>query len=265
MMKLPLKDFEWMSEEEIANFDINTINLDGEFGYIIECDLHYPKKLHSKHANLPLAPEVLQINFENLSPYAKKALIESDGRTNYSDVKLTATFHDRIDYVLHCKNLKLYLDLGMKLKKIKRILKFTQDTFLAKYIQKCTEARQNSSTKFESSQFKKLANCVYGKTMQNVRDYITVKLHTNKSHALSAIGLHTYKSHTILAKNLVQTNHFTPVIVHDKPIAIGVSILELVRTYFFFKLCDLRGFNKYFLKFRTIMKVNNIFYKQSTE
>lgn len=229
MMKLPLKDFRWLSEQEIETFDIGNVNLDGDIGYIIECDLHYPKKLHNKHANLPLAPEVLRITFDNLSPYAKRSLIESDGNTTYSDVKLTTTFHDRIDYVLHAKNLKLYLSLGMKLKKIKRILSFTQDTFLAKYIAKCTEARQNSTTKFESSQFKKLANCVYGKTMQNVRDYMTVKLHTNRDNALSAVGKHTYKNHTILSENLVQTNHFTPRIVHDKPIAIGVSILELVR------------------------------------
>lgn len=233
MMKLPLKDFEWMTEDEISHFDINSANLDGDTGYIIECDLKYPKKLHSKHSNLPLAPEVLQINFENLSPYAKRSLIQSDGKTTYSDVKLTATFHDRNDYVLHCKNLKLYLDLGMKLKKIKRILKFTQDTFLAKYIQKCTEARQNSATKFESSQFKKLANCVYGKTMQNVRDYITVKLHTKRESALKAIAKHTYKNHTILSENLVQTNHFSPTIIHDKPIAIGVSILELSKNIMF--------------------------------
>ena len=246
MMKLPLKDFRWLSEQEIEAFDIQNVNLDGDTGYIIECDLHYPKNLHKKHANLPLAPEVLRITFDNLSPYAKRSLLESDGKTNYSDVKLTTTFHDRIDYVLHAKNLKLYLSLGMKLKKIKRILSFTQDTFLAKYIQKCTEARQNSTTKFESSQFKKLANCVYGKTMQNVRDYITVKLHPEKFKTLSAIGKHTYKSHIILSENLVQTNHFTPTIVHDKPLAIGVSILELVRIpniYNFSKSKIFRTFN----------------------
>ena len=228
MMKLPLKDFKWMPTEDLNNFDFDLVNLDGDTGYIIECDLEYPKKLHRSHSNLPLAPEVLQISYDNLSPYAKRSLIQSDGKTTYKDVKLTATFHDRTEYVLHAKNLKLYLDLGMKLKKIRRILQFTQDTFLAKYIQKCTDARQNSTTKFESSQFKKLANCVYGKTMQNVRDYITVKLHTNRNKALDAIAKHTYKNHIILGENLVQTNHFTPTIVHDKPIAIGVSILELV-------------------------------------
>jgi len=161
MMKLPISDFTWLTEEEISKFDILKTDLDGDIGYIIECDLHYPKKLHNKHSNLPLAPEVIEISYENLSPYAKKALLDSDDQKKYKDVKLTSTFHDRIDYVVHAKNLKLYLELGMKLINIKRILKFKQDTFISKYIQKCTNARKKAQTKFEISQFKKLVRIKY--------------------------------------------------------------------------------------------------------
>jgi len=107
-MKLPISNFEWMNEDDIEKFDIHAQDLDGDTGYFIECDLHYPKKLHKKHANLPLAPEVLEINYENLSPYAKNALLEADGQKRYKDVKLTATFHDRENYVVHGKNLQLY-------------------------------------------------------------------------------------------------------------------------------------------------------------
>jgi hypothetical protein len=64
--------------------------------------------------------------------------------------------------------------------------------------------------------------------MQNVRDYSTVKLHTSAKSALKAISNPTFKNYTILGDDLVQTNHFTQTITHDKPIAIGFSILELV-------------------------------------
>jgi hypothetical protein len=60
---------------------------------------------------------------------------------------------------------------------------------------------------------------------------MSVKLHTTRNSALKAIAKPTYKNHTILSKTLIQTNHFTPTITHDKPIAIGVSILELVRLF----------------------------------
>ena len=72
------------------------------------------------------------------------------------------------------------------------------------------------------------ANVIFGKTIENVRDYSTVKLHTNEESALRAISKHNYKSHVILSKNLIQTNHYNDVIWLNKPIAIGVSILELV-------------------------------------
>jgi len=156
MSKLPHTNFEWLTEKEIENFDVLKENLDGSVGFIVECDLHYPKKLHKTHRHLPLAPEIVQITYENLSPYAKQALLQSDGQMRYKDVKLVSSFCDRTNYICHGKNLKLYLDLGMKLTKISRILKFNQSHIFAPYITKCTEARQKSTTKFEMNQFKKM-------------------------------------------------------------------------------------------------------------
>jgi len=229
MMKLPMGGLTWMGKNEKKTFDIQRIDLEGDTGYIIECDLEYPKKLHLKHHNLPLAPEVLQLTEENLSNYAKQALLDSDKQSRYKDVKLLTTFFPRKNYVVHAKNLKLYLDLGMRLTKVHRILKFQQKAFIAPFIAKCTEARQNSKTKFAMDLYKKLANCVYGKTLQDVRNYSCVNLHTTKNSALKAIACPTFKSHSIIDSQLVQTNHNTKFVCHDKPIFIGFTILELVK------------------------------------
>ena len=40
--------------------------------------------------------------------------------------KLVPNFFDKEKYVIHYKNLKLYLRLGLKLKKIQRILEFNR-------------------------------------------------------------------------------------------------------------------------------------------
>jgi hypothetical protein len=72
--------------------------------------------------------------------------------------------------------------------------------------------------------------------MQNVRDYVSVKLHTSEKTLLKAISNVTFKSYTIIGEDLVQTNHFTPTITHDKPIAIGFTILELVIINFFLSI-----------------------------
>ena len=55
-----------------------------------------------------------------------------------------------------------------------------------------------------------------------------VKLHTKANSALKAASLHNFKHFSILDEHLVQTNHFPHTITHTTPLAIGVTILELV-------------------------------------
>jgi hypothetical protein len=68
---MPLSDFRWLNEEEISQLDWTNMNDDQEYGYLVECDLSYPKKLHISHNSFPLAPETLKIDSSYLSSYAK--------------------------------------------------------------------------------------------------------------------------------------------------------------------------------------------------
>ena len=73
---------------------------------------------------MTLAPECLEISDENLSPYARQALVDSGCKEKYKDYKLVTSFYDRKNYVLHIKNLKLYKDLGLELLKIQIIYNY---------------------------------------------------------------------------------------------------------------------------------------------
>ena len=48
--------------------------------------------------------------------------------------KLVLYFFDKEKYIIHCENLKLYLRLALKLKKIHCILEFNQSQWLKKYV-----------------------------------------------------------------------------------------------------------------------------------
>ena len=68
-----------------------------------------------------------------LSDYCKK--ISDEYRIKVGDVmKLVPNLGDKTNYVLHYRNLQLYLSLEIKLTKIHRVLRFKQSDWMKKYI-----------------------------------------------------------------------------------------------------------------------------------
>ena len=94
--------------------------------------------------------------------------------------KLIPNLNDKTSYVLHYKNLQLYLSLRMKLTKIHKVLKFKQSDWMKSYIDFNTKKRKNTANSFEKNFFKLMISSVYGKTMEKLRKRINVRLVNNE-------------------------------------------------------------------------------------
>ena len=86
--------------------------------------------------------------------------------------------HNKKKYVVHIKSLKQALNNGLKLKRVHRIIEFSQKTWLKPYIDTNTELRKLAKDDFEKDLFKLMNNAVFRKTMENIRKHRDIKLVT---------------------------------------------------------------------------------------
>ena len=90
--------------------------------------------------------------------------------------KLIPNLGDKTNYVLHYRNLQLYLSLGIKLTKIHKGLKFKQSGWMKKYID-----FTNAANSFEKYSLKLMINnSDYGKTKINLQKRINISLVNNE-------------------------------------------------------------------------------------
>lgn len=224
MQQLPTRNFRFLNEDEINNFKVMHILNDSKTGFILEVDLWYPYKIHEAHSDLPFAAE-------KFAPPGSR------------NDKLIANLYDKHKYIIHYVHLKECIKNGLILLKIYRILSFEQSAFLAPYILLNTTLRQKASSDFERDFFKKQNNSIFGKTIENKRKQVDVKLVNvwkdiyNKTNKLCGaekyVSAPNFKNLSIFSDSLVAIQLQQTKIVLDRPIYIGFTILELAKTHLY--------------------------------
>ena len=199
--KLPTHGFKWMSPWQLVNWGYHTC--------IVEVDLEYPHELHDLHNDYPLAPEHLEVGGVS---------------------KLIPNLYDKKNYVVHYEALKLYERLGLVVTKIHRGIVFHDSPWLKGYIDKNTQLRMQSKSKFEKDFFKLMNNSVFGKTIEDIRKRTDIKLVTTKEQAEKYINKPNYQGRTTFSDNLVAIHMGKTEIFMDKPVYLGMSILDLSKT-----------------------------------
>ena len=105
---LPVRLLDPLTEEEISEMDINNNLIPGFY----EVDLEYPENLHDLHNDFPCAPEHI-------------------GEGNAK--RLISSLSNKEGYILHYELLKTYLGLGLKLKRIRKVIPFERSFYETLY------------------------------------------------------------------------------------------------------------------------------------
>ena len=198
---LPTHGFKWMDESELENWEKHSC--------ILEVDLEYPKSLHDLHNDYPLAPEQIEVNKVD---------------------KLIPNLRDKKNYVIHYENLKQYLSLGLRLVKIHSGIKFEESPWLKKYIDLNTNLRTKAKNEFEKDFFKLMNNSVFGKTMENIRNRVDIKLVNDKKKAEKLSAKPNFKHCNIFGEDLIAIHMKKISLKFDKPVYLGMCILDLSKT-----------------------------------
>ena len=209
--KLPIHSFKWLTSGEMEKlFNNRVVQVWEKTPCILEVDLEYPENLHDLHNDYPFCPERVEC----------KNGVE----------KLIPNLRNKTKYVIHYKNLIQCLKAGLKLKKIHRGIKFIESEWMKPYIEMNTNLRTKAKNNFEKDFFKLMNNSVFGKTMENIRNRVNVKLVNTEERLKKLSAKPNYKSCKIFNENLISVNMKKTSLTMNKPVYLGMCILDLSKT-----------------------------------
>ena len=191
---LPIDSFKWEKAELPKNYDIA-----GNKGYLLEVDLEYPEYLHDINNDYPWAPEHLQI-----------------GKVK----KLAPNLRNKTCYVLDIDNLSHYINKGLIITKVHRVIAFRRKCWLQPYIDLNTERRQQAKNDFEKNYYKEMNNSFYGKTSENVRGHTDMKFCLTKKQFEKCMS----SPFGVGPPNVMKENGLSIVQMHKKLIVLNKSI-----------------------------------------
>ena len=225
---LPDGGFEWLDEDEWSRIDWLAQHKEQVTGYVVECDLDYPDELHDAHSDYPLAPERMMVETELLSK-EQVEIGEKYQKSNVTTSKLVPNLFSKGKYACHYMNLKFYLEHGMKLTKIHRVIRFHQSQWLAPYIEKNSALRAAAMNEFEKTFYKLMNNSVYGKTTENVLNRKDIRLENDRAKAKKLINKPHCTGFRIFTPDIAAISLQKLTTKIDKPTYVGFAVLEYAK------------------------------------
>lgn len=227
---LPTGDFRWLESEELKNIDVFQLSPLDKIGYFFEVDLTVPDDpdLHEYLSDFPPAPILKRVDIDDLSPHQRNHW----NRPSKMQEKLILDLTEKKNYVLHSLTLRCYAELGVQFV-IKRGISFSQDRWLAPFIEFNTRMRQEASTAFAKSLFKLLINSCFGKLMERKELRRRVVLAVGKKSVVKYASKPTFYDFTVIKPNFVAIELKQTSVTLDVPFICGATVLDISKCFMF--------------------------------
>ena len=110
------------------------------------------------------------------------------------------------------------------------MIQINQKAWLKPYIDMNAELRKEAKNDFEKEIFKLMNNAVFGKTVENVRKHRDIKLVTTDKRRNQLASEPNYHTTKYFSENLMATELKKTKVKINKPIYLGMSILDISKT-----------------------------------
>ena len=127
---------------------------------------------------------------------------------------------------------KFYVNIGVKVTKIHRAIKFRQDYICRDYIQNKTNKRATAKTETEKDVRKLMNNSLYGRICMNPLHFLQSKFLHGVEKIMKSISKPTIKN-IARYKDYSQIEYIKKKIEYDSPVYVGVTILELSKLHMY--------------------------------
>ena len=219
---LPYGGLEFLEVTDETIKEVLTTPDDSEYGYFLDVDTECRKRNnHKKQRDSPMAPEKTKITEDVLPP-------EQIEIKNMYDIKVfEINTLPKENHVVHYRNLKYYLSNGWKLTEVHKILKFKQEPWMKEYIDFNTQERIQATNEADKNFYKLMINSAYGKTMENMRKRMKIRIVINGKDFVKYTSRPTYIGYRKIGKDFYAIHEKKEAKELNKPTYVGATVFDL--------------------------------------
>ncbi|XP_057308127.1 uncharacterized protein LOC130646012 [Hydractinia symbiolongicarpus] len=135
--------------------------------------------------------------------------------------------HNALPFLPERRALYEAIKHGFELKKVHRVIRFNQKAWLRGYIDHNTRLRTAARSEFEKDFYKLMNLSVFGKTMENIRNYRNIQLVTNEEKYTKLVMRPNFKGVNRFSNHLLGVEIGKTEVKMNKPVYIGHAIFDM--------------------------------------